>query len=393
MMLLNEARRFATLGWASLPVTHTPKEKSVALRKWEHFQSIPPTDADYRRWFAKRRVGIAILCGQVSGGLTVRDFDTMDAYQRWAASHPDLAATLPTVATRRGCHVYFRSNFRDIVKVKYGGIEEGELRGKGIVIAPPSRHPSGTTYQWLIQPYPDIPHLDPVAAGLMPEYATWDTRGHREDSGRTQENSERTQRDSAAPDGATANIQSFDATTLEAIDRAIRSSLPTGEGQRHRQVFKLCRNLKGIPELADLRAGALRAVVKAWHTQAVEFIKTKSFDETWCDFVDGWRKVKFPRGAVMAGILKRAKEQPPPKEAARYDTAAVRLLVALCYELQMHAGRKPFFLSARMAEELLGEPRVQANRWMQMLQEDEVLVLVELGTLGGKASQFYYNGE
>lgn len=167
-------------------------------------------------------------------------------------------------------------------------------------------------------------------------------------------------------------------------------------------MFKLARNLKGIPALANLRAGALRDVVKLWHTQAVEVIKTKSFDETWSDFVDGWPRVKFARGVLLASILKRAREQPPPPEASKYDSEPVRLLVSLCRELQVNAGREPFYLSARMAEELLGVPRVQVNRWMRMLQADGVLVLVELGTLGGieagrrtppKASQFYYNSE
>lgn len=187
MKLLNEARQYAAIGWSVLPVTHTPRPKSVPLKSWSQYQTVKPDDATLRRWFARDRDGLAVVCGPVSGGLVVRDFDSLAAYDRWRASHPDLAKTLPTVATSRGRHVYIRSDFDGIREVTREGVPEGELRGKGICILPPSTHPSGTAYRWLVPARKDIPLLDPVAVGLVPEDAAWDTRGtqegHRKDSG------------------------------------------------------------------------------------------------------------------------------------------------------------------------------------------------------------------
>lgn len=47
----------------------------------------------------------------------------------------------------------------------------------------------------------------------------------------------------------------------------------------------------------------------------------------------------------MTAILQRATQTPPPKAAEKYDAQALRLLVALCRELQQAAGPDPFFLA------------------------------------------------
>lgn len=95
--------------------------------------------------------GLAVICGKVSGYLVVRDFDTADSHRRWAERFPELAEILPTVQTARGFHVYFTGNLDRIVTVRGGEVHEGELRGGGYVLLPPSKHPSGLTYRWTVQ--------------------------------------------------------------------------------------------------------------------------------------------------------------------------------------------------------------------------------------------------
>lgn len=95
---------------------------------------------------------VGIACG--APGPTVLDIDNLDAGQQVLAQLAD--AQVPTVATTRGRHLYFRGNERGTIKLDYG-----ELRGAGsYVLAPPSVHPSGKAYVWLAEPngpLPDVP--------------------------------------------------------------------------------------------------------------------------------------------------------------------------------------------------------------------------------------------
>lgn len=69
---------------------------------------------------------------------------------------------MPTSRTDRGFHVYFRA--ADLRTVDLG---DGELRGAGgYVVLPPSVHPSGTRYTWLVPLNGEVPTFDPRAAGL-----------------------------------------------------------------------------------------------------------------------------------------------------------------------------------------------------------------------------------
>jgi Bifunctional DNA primase/polymerase, N-terminal len=159
--VLLRALGYLRRGWSIIPIK--AGDKKPDLRTWKKYQDEPPTEATVRRWFPKgtdRSIGI--ICGPVSGNLVIRDFDDPDAYKKWKADHPELARTLPTVATGRGYHVYFRA---DINKIKHCG--DGELRGKGYCLAPPSVHPNGKPYRWIIPlPDGDLPNVDPNLFGL-----------------------------------------------------------------------------------------------------------------------------------------------------------------------------------------------------------------------------------
>lgn len=136
-----QAMDYVRRGWSIIPIKGGTKKP--ALRTWKRYQKNPPTEATVRRWFPKGTTnGIGILCGPASGGLVVRDFDEAGAYDAWATEHPELAATLPTSRTGRGHHVCFRAKVDKIEKYN-----DGELRGNGYCLAPPSIHPNGSQYR------------------------------------------------------------------------------------------------------------------------------------------------------------------------------------------------------------------------------------------------------
>jgi hypothetical protein len=69
---------------------------------------------------------LAVVLGDVSGGLVCRDYDDSAAFGRWSAAHPNYATALPTVATARGGHVYFRAAPTDL---RFVDLADGEYRG------------------------------------------------------------------------------------------------------------------------------------------------------------------------------------------------------------------------------------------------------------------------
>jgi hypothetical protein len=145
----------------------------------------------------------------------------------------------------------------------------------------------------------------------------------------------------------------------------------------------------------------MKPFVRRWHEIGLEkgVIATVPFEETWIDFRQGWPKVRYPKGdEPMIVILQRAKDLPPPAVARNYEGAEMRLLVALCRELQRASGEKPFYLACRTAARLLGldveNGYVKAWRWLDQLVDDQVIQNVEPGERGKRrATRYRYLGD
>jgi hypothetical protein len=357
--LVDHALAYARRGWSIIPVHG---KKSTGL--WKPFQRHPANEQLIRRQFAKKgATGLAVILGRVSGGLAVRDFDDADAYHAWAQANPGDAARLPTVKTPRGFHVYGRLDAENFIKYP-----DGELRAdrKHYVVLPPSIHPSGEVYIWII-PLPGADDPLPILPFSL--------------------QSKTTQADSADPSIHIACAHPPVATEIQ-VDEAIARTLPTGPGQRNRRLFDLARELKGI--MPEAKSDQLRAIVREWFRRALPFIRTKEFDESWADFVTAWQKAKKPAGRSFRVAQARAERETAPSVAEQYD-GHLRELVALCWQLQIQWGDSPFPLGCRTAGEALGVSRVKARRLLKVLRFDGVLGLVMKGTKkSGKASEWRF---
>jgi hypothetical protein len=110
---------------------------------WRVYQIKRPQKTQIIKWFNKyRQVNIAVICGRVSGGLAVLDFDDAETYKKLSMH----LVGLPIVKTRKGYHVYLRCE--DLIRNKKLAMRDGkvlvEFRGHGgYVIGPGSRHPNG----------------------------------------------------------------------------------------------------------------------------------------------------------------------------------------------------------------------------------------------------------
>jgi hypothetical protein len=366
--LLDAALAYAARGWCIIPT----REKKAA-GKWRQFQSAPPDETTLRRLFAGWNVdGLAVLLGPASGGLVARDFDSTASYNQWAVSRPQLAATLPTVKTARGRHIYFRGpeGFKD-----FG---DGEYRGdaKHYCLLPPSRHPSGSVYAWLIcLPPGELPTIDPHEAGL------WSATERTERTHLTERNREH--RADRAP--LVSSLPSAP-SLLQTVSTAIVSTLPTMQGQRTRKLFALARRLKAIPSLASAEAPTLRPIILEWHRQALSIIKTKEFLETWADFLQAWRRVKVPADQdPIDTAFERAVASVPPRHVTElYGEGPIVLLAALCRELQQVVGDGEFFLDCRTAGRLIRVEHTTAWRYLDVLCADGILAA---GAKGSKATR------
>ena len=394
--LLVDALGYAARGFSVIPT----KGKIPTIRAWKPYASAPPTNANLRKWFTSNRPdGVAVICGDVSGGLVCRDFDVVDSYELWAESHPKLAKTLPTSETTRGRHVYFRYPLRRIVV-----FDDGELRGKGYCLLPRSK-PETREYRW-INPLPDgpLPCIDPweielAFDGTEPTEPTESTEaifdyGYKNDQIRSSP-AKRTQSDPSElenqiPTGA--NEDNLPDDLGEAVELAIQNTLPRGIGERNKRIFSFVRALKAIPALTDADAESVRGIVKEWHRRARPVIETKPFEETWIDFRRAWKRVILPLGDDPMGLmLERAVTTGLPTVALEYEQPELRVLVALCRELQRAAGERPFWLACRTVQRLLGVGRVTAGRWLGLLVDDKILFLVEKGSRQtGRASRYCY---
>ena len=404
MVTLDDALDYHRRGISIIPVRQGTKKPAC---RWKSYQSTRPDERTVRRWFSGDGMELAVILGEVSGDLVCRDFDCMASYENWAAEHPELSQMLPTVETGRpGRHVYVKSDVGEIRRASKtgGGIieyDDGELRGADCYcLAPPSRHPNGSTYRWLVPLGAEIPTVELRSAGFLPRnreahspqttciggaVSSVDARGTTNAM------------DTPGTTNAMDTVSSLNAAPalLREVEQAIEQTLPTDFKQRHRMLFRFARKLKRIPALTEAPANSLKSWVQQWHQRALPNIRTKAFEETWFDFAESWRKVEFPEGeGPLAMVFSRAVEAELPAVAMQYEQLKLRLLVALCRELQRESGDAPFFLSVRIAGELLEVDPGTASRWLRGLQVDEILKLIKRGTVKeGKASRFRYLAE
>lgn len=138
MSLLEWREHYARLGLTTIPLR--PREKRPLRKGWlsgsqEHWNGVPDN------------VNIGILTGAPSGGLVVLDFDTRDGPEDVLGMTPEQLAVVTIVTeTSRGWHVYARgtgiasSTPREGLDVRSDG---------GMIVAPPSVHPSGHQYRFI----------------------------------------------------------------------------------------------------------------------------------------------------------------------------------------------------------------------------------------------------
>jgi hypothetical protein len=148
------ALSYAARGWHVLRVS--PRGKNPVDGSWQTIATIDP--ATIERWFARgARWNLGVQLGPRSGIFDV-ECDTPEAERELGALLADDAPVVPTFQGKRGKHRLFlhTPNLPRPGKAvfKYRGIEfRTGNGGKGAQsLFPPSLHPDGPVYTWLVHP-------------------------------------------------------------------------------------------------------------------------------------------------------------------------------------------------------------------------------------------------
>ncbi len=157
--ILETARRYLAAGLSVIPV-RADGSKAAAV-KWDEFKDRMPTDAELVLWFGSgRAVGLAIVCGKVSGNLAVMDFESQSGWDRWrerlnASGHLAALDGLPIVRTPKGGrHLYCRIPEGWVAGTKLAMVSRNEtlveIRGQGHYVlapgCPAACHPLNVPY-------------------------------------------------------------------------------------------------------------------------------------------------------------------------------------------------------------------------------------------------------
>lgn len=171
--VLDVATAYLSAGLSIIPI-RTDGSKAPRI-KWERYQEKSCADQPncVRTWWGTTQNGIALVCGNVSGGREVIDFDEADLFDPWRqlveAQAPGLVARLPLVRTPRpGYQLHYncaeiegnqelaREPIRDPKTGKLRAHAMIETRGEGGYVllpgSPLACHKSGRPYEHIAGP-------------------------------------------------------------------------------------------------------------------------------------------------------------------------------------------------------------------------------------------------
>jgi len=154
--------------------------------------------------------------------------------------------------------------------------------------------------------------------------------------------------------------------------------VPTDFHQNNSSLFKLAQFVRDY-ESVVARAASDRektCVFERWCQAARRFWRPKlSRDDYYAEFLmaDSYARIGLSENPLALAVS-RAKNAPLP-EVKGFTSQGVRLLAAICRELQGITGKSPFFVPTRSLGEILGAHWTTVGNWLRAL---EILGVIHL---------------
>jgi len=350
--------------------------KHPRLTRW---QSAATTDIEMiNNWWSTYPESNAGLVTGSSSNVVVMDVDPrrggQDGIDELESQHGPLPETVEVLTGGGGSHFYFKHPggcVTDSTDRLAPGVEikaDGKGQGSNVVL-PGSMHGSNRRYEWELSHHPDETPFAALPQSLLevirlPVTELTETVPHSVNS----------------------------VHSVHSVTDAVECSLPRIEGERNRCIFKFCRALKSIAQYAEADPRDLRIEFRQWWDQAQLVIRTKTWDDSWGDFIAAWPNA-WPLGSdSVSDALVRAEKSALPLCAAQYECPITIKLIQLCRELQRDAGDRPFHLSCPKAESVLGASRMIIWRRFKMLVADGVIRVTTKHT-PTMATRYQYIGD
>ncbi len=160
---LTAALEYEAMGYHVIPVAPGDKKPMVA---WKEFQHEQPSIAHLMKWWSKNPdANVGIILGQNRFAVDLDGGEEAEELLRGAGII--LPPDAPRSKTKSGFHVFLSSenSVPDKIAVLRSNVDRADgsltpkgkvrraqvdVRGLGFVIVPPSIHPSGVQYEWII---------------------------------------------------------------------------------------------------------------------------------------------------------------------------------------------------------------------------------------------------
>ena len=177
---LDAALSYLARKWTVIPAAERGKRPII---RWQAYQAGRPSEAQVRGWFTQwPEANLSVVTGKVSG-IVVLDVDPGHGGAASLAAIEDRHGRLPNTVEAKtgggGRHIYFAYPDRE-VRNRTGFARGLDLRGDGgVIIVPPSVHPSGKRYHWRQNHGPEDIALAPMPIWLLESRLGGDDRaGH-----------------------------------------------------------------------------------------------------------------------------------------------------------------------------------------------------------------------
>jgi hypothetical protein len=151
------------------PIPCAPRTKRP-LAKWEPYQTEAPLLDEVDVWWEEvPDANVALLLGR---GTFAVDLDGGAAAEQLLAAHGiTLPAGAPRSRTAKGAHVFLAADGPVPDRVALLRAQDGsaqvDIRARGIVVAPPSIHPTGARYEWVVPLTLPLPPAPPALLALI----------------------------------------------------------------------------------------------------------------------------------------------------------------------------------------------------------------------------------
>ena len=413
---------YADLGWPVFPIYEVVGKECACNKsdctdqgkhpRTQHGFKDATTDQDQIRkwWDLYPDADVAIRTGAPSQ-LVVIDVDPRnggdESLAKLEKQYGSLPSTVEAISGGGGRHIFLRHP-GETVKSRQDSLGPGlDVKADGgYVVAAPSLHLSGQHYEWKSSRGPNEVKVAQIPDWLLNLFRSNDRAAFR--NGRCESEKPGVVTEYAESAEVASVISAISVTPTsplpQTIDELIRFTLPATEGERNGRILDFSRGLKFNLKYAGTPIDELKPLVQQWYQAARPYIRTKSFDATWRDFLHAWDEALFPLGIDLVPFaFERAHAKPSPACARNYQNPDTQRLVGACAELQRLVGNRPFFLScSQVARALWGDApspqdwdqnRVRAGRLLKARERDGVLECVKRGKkgrAGNPASRFRF---